>query len=194
MPARPSDLESATTGWKVHSVANVTSAGVADELRRATDRIRDDPCALAEQDIFDLAYSCNSSLALMAADAQDALSEMTSVAVQQATRACHRALSDSEPDRELAKRRSLLKAAAFLQSWLVSEAEKMQTRASQVPAAGGKTSKRKPTAVSEDWAWENHREASALRMLGVRSALDFAFYLRLSLPHKSICVALPAGT
>ena len=111
VPARPSDLESAASGWKVQSLANVTSAGVADELRRATERIRNDPCALAEQDIFDLAYSCNASLGMMTTDAKDAFCQLASVAVEQANRACHRALADSEPDRELAKRRSVLKAA-----------------------------------------------------------------------------------
>ena len=141
VPVRPADLEAGDgSSWKVTNRVDAQR----DLLLRAAERLKDEAAALAEPETFDLAYAANSSFAQLPADAQQATCELMAVAVQQAARACKRALSDSAPDRELAQCRSVLKAAVYLQFWLVQEAEKVQAKASMAPtvvAARGASTK-----------------------------------------------------
>ena len=48
IPAKPAELESASSGWSVDALVDVASAGVEDLLKQAAERVADDAGALAE--------------------------------------------------------------------------------------------------------------------------------------------------
>ena len=84
------------------------------------------------------------------------------------------ALGASAPDRELAQWRSLLKAAVYLQSWLLQEAERYSAQASEMAAAtkpkgargAKKGAKEKDKGDHSDaFSWDAHRETAVLRLL-----------------------------
>ena len=96
VPLKPSDLETAKSGWKV--VATVApTAGLADLLSAAAGELRQDVQELARQETFDLAYSALRSFGSLPADAQRSAYELCSDAVQQAAKAAKRALASSAP-------------------------------------------------------------------------------------------------
>ena len=111
--------------------------------------------AFGEQVTFDLAYSAVRSFASLSADAQAHTCTLMASAVQQAAKACKRALSGCESDTTLAQARATLKAAVYLQVWLVQEAEKVAAKAALASRRGA--------AVTS--TWDDHREKGALCLL-----------------------------
>lgn len=170
IPAKPSDLESAGSGWRVCSPVEPT-AGLEDLLLANAERIKEEPATIASQSTFDLMYSAVRSFASLPADAQRATCELCTVVVQQAAKAAKRALVAQARDRELAQWRALLKAAAYLLTWLVQEAEKVQAIAADAalaakPARGRGGGKKAASAREADtFQFEEYREPAALRML-----------------------------
>lgn len=148
----------------------MSSSGTAALLKDAANRIEDDPLVLSAEATFALAYSSIDSFSQLSAEARNGACELASTAVEQATRACKRALLALASDAELAQWRAVLMAATYLLSWLMGEAEKLQATASLAAAAAkpargaGKGAKK---AAADAWTWDAHREKSALRLLEV---------------------------
>ena len=86
-------------------------------------------------------------------------------------KASKRALAGSAPDRELAERRAVLKAAVYLQAWLLQEAEKLNAAAADaataIKPARGKGGKKAAAAkaADTDFSWDAQRETAVLRLL-----------------------------
>ena len=178
VPARSADLESGANGtWKVSSRVD-TSTNPVDLLLVAADAVSQEPMALANAEIFDLAYAGLKAFNTLPADAAAALVDLVTGAVQHAGKACKRAISSSAPDRELADCRSVLKAAVYLLVWLLQEAEKAhatrQEAANAVKAGksamapkgakGSKKTKAAAAARDESFDWGECREIALLRL------------------------------
>ena len=166
VPARPADLESAASAaWKVSSKVD-TSTNPVDLLLAAAESVRQDAMALATSEIFDLAYASLKAYNSLPADACAALAKFVGDALQHVAKACKRAVSSSAPDSELAQCRSVLKAAVYLQVWLLQDAEKANATRQEAavaikPAKGAKGAKKGKAAdrdeafdwASRDWAF-----------------------------------------
>lgn len=169
IPAKPAELESASSGWSVDALVDVASAGVEDLLKQAAERVADDAGALAEQATFSLAYSALRSFASLPAAAQTQTCRLAASAVTHAAKACKHALLESSTS--LAQARATLKAAVYLQVWLIQEAEKVAAKAALSASASaklparGKSSKKIAAKEVEVWSWDEHRETAALRLL-----------------------------
>ena len=95
------------------------------ELEDVAARLEDDPLLLAEPANFDPLYSAVRHFGALGAEARDRTQEVIGEALKGATRVCKRTINSMGcSDDELAERRQLLRLAAFLQSWLVREAER----------------------------------------------------------------------
>ena len=134
-------------------------------------RLEDDPLLLAEPANFDPLYSAVRHFGALGTEARDRTQEVIGEALKGATRVCKRTINAvGGSDDELAERRQLLRLAAFLQSWLVREAEKLAAEVlpSAVLAAAAKPKKggKKGAAAAEKgWSWAEQRESAALLLL-----------------------------
>ena len=89
-------------------------------------RLDDDPLLLAEPANFDPLYSAVRHFGALGTEARERTQEVIGEALKGATLVCKRTINAmGGSDDELAERRQLLRLAAFLQSWLVREAEKL---------------------------------------------------------------------
>jgi hypothetical protein len=135
-------------------------------------RLEDDPLLLAEPANFDPLYSAVRHFGALGTEARDRTQEVVGEALKGATRACKRTINAmGGSDDELAERRQLLRLAAFLQAWLVREAEKLAAEAlpnaalaaAAKPKKGGK--KGAAAAAEKGWSWSEQRESAVLLLL-----------------------------
>lgn len=150
-------------------IDQIDAAGLLGDL---AERVDDNALALADQASFDLLYSAVKALPTLRPAVCQRTCEVASAALRSAARACKRALAASVCDAELAELRTVLKMAAFFQTWLVQEAEKMEANkaslsaaAPKAAAAGKKGGKKAAAADEEAWSWEPSREDAVLRLL-----------------------------
>ena len=167
----------------------------AHDLKGLTKRVADNGLALADPGAFDIAFSALHSFARLDPSAQEATAillvgaiardesgrratsderdaDLSAGTVQAALKACKRAVQTHASDQEGVLCCAVLKAAVYLLSWLVQEAEKALAEkaaaASTQRKVGGKG---KQSAATFDW--EAYRAQAALRLqevLDVRAA------------------------
>ena len=134
-------------------------------------RLEDDPLLLAEPANFDPLYSAVRHFGALGTEARDRTQEVIGEALKGATLVCKRTINAmGGSDDELAERRQLLRLAAFLQSWLVREAEKLAAEAlpnaALAAAAKPKKGGKKGAAVAEKgWSWSEQRESALVLLL-----------------------------
>lgn len=141
------------------------------ELEDVAARLEDDPLLLAEPANFDPLYSAVRHFGALGTEARDRTQEVIGEALKGATLVCKRTINAmGGSDDELAERRQLLRLAAFLQSWLVREAEKLAAEAlpnaALAAAAKPKKGGKKGAAVAEKgWSWAEQRESAMVLLL-----------------------------
>ena len=134
-------------------------------------RLEDDSLLLAEPANFDPLYSAVRHFGALGTEARDRTQEVIGEALKGATLVCKRTINAmGGSDDELAERRQLLRLAAFLQSWLVREAEKLAAEAlpnaALAAAAKPKKGGKKGAAVAEKgWSWSEQRESAVVQLL-----------------------------
>ena len=134
-------------------------------------RLDDDPLLLAEPANFDPLYSAVRHFGALGTEARERTQEVIGEALKGATLVCKRTINAmGGSDDELAERRQLLRLAAFLQSWLVREAEKLAAEAlpnaALAAAAKPKKGGKKGAAVAEKgWSWSEQRESAVVLLL-----------------------------
>jgi hypothetical protein len=142
----------------------ISSPDAVGQLKDVRGRIGErDAIAISESETFTLVYSVLRNFGDFTSEAQQCTCDVILDAVNGVRGGCKRALHTSASDDALATMRSTLQMAVFLLGWLVHEAEKLQAKAVQMPAARTKRGAKAPQG-GKGWQWEDFRETAAHRL------------------------------